>query len=706
MTKTKLEGIPLTKTAYPKRPDLIDQLVAFDYIRVNLVMEPGEFSVRGGVIDIFSFGHSHPVRLDYFGDQLERFNSFDPATQRSLSELTETTLYSSESATGSYSHSDFIEADQDLLIQLNEGDYVVHELHGVGLYQGLVHLNLRGQEGEYVHIAYKDKDKLYMPLDQLHLLHKFSEGEGTPKLNKLYDGSWKRTTERTRRALDELVHDIYALVKKRQETPGFACAEDSEAQLIFESTFQHTETPDQLKAVEVIKKDMESPTPMDRLLCGDVGFGKTEVLIRAAFKATDNLKQVAVLVPTTILAEQHYKVFEERFKGHSCRIRTLSGFKTKAQQKQVLADLKSQRCDIVIGTHRLLQKDVVFADLGLLVVDEEQRFGVTHKEKIKRLCDTVDCLSVSATPIPRTMYMSLTGSRSISLMATAPKGRQAIHTVVNQYSDEILATAIQAELDRQGQVYYVYNDIDRFSEKVDTLKKLFPNLKMTTLHGRMKPADIEARLMTFYQGDYDLLLSTTIVENGLDIPNVNTIIMDKAENFGLSQIHQIRGRVGRSSRQGFAYVLFSDFQKLSDKATQRFRAIQAYVTLGAGYHLAMKDLEIRGAGTLLGEKQSGHVTAVGFELYCKLLEDAVQKQQGGVQSHKPLRRIASHLTLYIPDTYIENPKERLAIYKRILNFDIKTEVDFLIEELEDRYGQCPKSLGFLFEGLKASLTAY
>lgn len=698
--------LPISKTKYPNRDDLLTSLIDLDYTRVNLVMEPGEFAVRGGIVDIFSYGHSHPVRLDYFGNLLERFNSFDPSTQRSLSQLEDSTIYSADKSTGAYSHSEFLEADQDLLIQFNEGDYVVHEQHGVGLYQGLVHLKLSGQEGEYVHIKYKDKDKLYMPLDQLHLLHKFSEGEGTPKLNKLYDGSWKRTTERTKRALDELVHDIYALVKKRQETPGFACAEDSEAQLVFESAFPYNETPDQLKAVEAIKKDMEAPVPMDRLLCGDVGFGKTEVLIRAAFKATDNLKQVAVLVPTTILAEQHYKVFCERFKGHSVRIQTLSGFKTKAQQKQVLADVKSQRCDIVIGTHRLLQKDVSFADLGLLVVDEEQRFGVTHKEKIKRLCETVDCLSVSATPIPRTMYMSLTGSRAISLMSTPPKGRQAIQTVVNQYNEALLETAIKTELERQGQVYYVYNDIDRFSEKAATIQKLFPNLKMTSLHGRMSPSDIEKRLLAFYQGDYDLLLSTTIVENGLDIPNVNTIIMDKAEHFGLSQIHQIRGRVGRSSRQGYAYVLFSEFNKLSEKAVQRFRAIQAYVTLGAGYQLAMKDLEIRGAGTLLGEKQSGHVTAVGFELYCKLLEEAVHKKQGRKMAHKPLRTIGAHVSLYIPESYIENPKERLAIYKRLMDFDVKAEVDFLIEELEDRYGDCPKSLLYLLEGLKVNLRTY
>ncbi len=696
---------------YLTRSDFIEWCVDHGYTRVNLVMEVGEFAVRGGIIDVFSFNHSHPVRLDYFGDTLDRFNTFDCHTQRSLNSLDEITFYPISQNDSIFSHDDFVNQDHELLFQLNDGDYVVHETHGVGIYKGLLHLSRSGSEGEYVFIQYKGNDKLYMPLDQIHLLHKFSEGEGSPKLNKLYDGSWKRVTERTKRALDELVQDIYTLVKKRQDLKGFACAEDSESQLLFENAFAYDETPDQLTAIADIKKDMESQIPMDRLLCGDVGFGKTEVLIRAAFKAFDNLKQVVVLVPTTILAEQHYQYFKKRFDGFSCRIQTLSGFKSKSDQKNVIKDLKSHQCDIVIGTHRLLQKDIEFSDLGLLIIDEEQRFGVTHKEKIKRLSELVDCLSVSATPIPRTMYMSLTGSRSISLIATPPKGRQSIETVVNQFDSSLIKEAIVRELKREGQIYYVFNDIDRFSEKKSLLLKLLPNLKIASIHGRMKPMDIEKTLLAFYKNEFQLLLSTTIIENGLDIPNVNTIILDKAENFGLSQIHQIRGRVGRSNKKGYSYLLFSDFSRLTEKAVQRFRAIQAYVTLGAGYDLAMKDLEIRGAGTLLGEKQHGHVTSVGFELYCKLLEDAVKKRDSGNVStltkiNKPLRKLKSTVSFYIPDDYIQDTKQRLAIYKKIMNFEVKAEIDFLIEELADRYGDVPGSLDYLLQSLKSYLPDY
>ncbi len=691
-----------------KRPlpyqDLLQDLEALGYRRVPMVLEPGEVSVRGSIVDVFSPNHSHPIRLEYDGDAFDRFGTFDLTTQSFISPLKNSVLHPyKKDENAHFISSDYDGVDMSLISTIREDDYVVHENYGIGIYAGLHHMRFGKREGEYALLRYKGKDKLYVPLEQVHLLHRYSAGDTKPRVNSLHDGSWKRTKQSAKRVVRELAEEIYTVVKERHAQKGFQFQEDTESQILFEKAFPFKETEDQLRVVEEIKRDMEKPIPMDRVVCGDVGFGKTELMLRAAFKAVENYKQVAILVPTTILADQHYRTFKARFDPFGYKVGVLSRFQTPAQLKKTLKALQEEKVSVVIGTHRLLQKDVQFNDLGLLIVDEEQRFGVGHKEKIKQIKINVDVLSISATPIPRTLYMALTGARQFSTLKTPPHTRKPILTTITEYQPNLVKKVIMAELKRGGQVYYLYNRVDTIAHKLATLQDLLPKKRFALIHGRLSAKQIDHHMQAFKDKKIDVLVSTSIIENGLDIPSVNTIVIDKAELLGLSQIHQIKGRVGRSTVQGYAYLLYQQESLLTDKAKKRFQAIKEYVTLGAGYQLAMKDLEIRGAGTLLGDRQHGHMTAVGFELYCKLLEDAVKKDDK-VEAQRPAIMINPELNAFIPETYVENPRERLALYKRIMTMRQKHQIEELLWELRDRYGDCPDIVETLLLAVKAQLS--
>jgi transcription-repair coupling factor (superfamily II helicase) len=689
-------SIDLKNNKFQTHNKFITSLVGLNYNRVNMVLEPGEFAVRGSIIDVYPINHSHPIRIEYFDDEIERLNSFNVHSQRSISNITKTEIhYFKSQSKDNFFH--LIQAEEkanNLLSDITEEDYIVHELFGIGVYKGLVRLNIRGQEGEYAFIKYKGEDKVYVPVINFKFLHKYDGGGIVPKINGLHDGSWERVKNKVKKAAEELAEDIFLLYKLRFEEQGHAFQEDSLWQIELEESFPHKETKDQMRVCEEIKQDMESAKPMDRLICGDVGYGKTEVLIRAAFKAIENNKQVACVVPTTILAEQHYYTFKQRLKEFPYIVKAISRFNRKEEQQSTLKALKEHKIDIIIGTHRLLQKDVEFADLGLLIIDEEQRFGVGQKEKIKQIKKNIDVISVSATPIPRTLYMALTGGKDLSSIVTPPKDRKPVLTKISQYNEDLVKQAIANEIMRNGQVFYVYNRVDSIEKKYQELKRLLPDIPIAIAHGQMPETKLQKVIHQFWHQEFKVLLCTTIIENGMDMPNVNTIIIDNADKLGLSQIHQLRGRVGRTEKQAYAYLLYSE-NNLSEKAAKRLRAIKEYAALGAGYQLAVKDLEIRGAGTLLGKKQHGHMTAVGFELYCKLLSDAKSKGK----NDKNEKNLSIKKNIFIPDTYIENPKERLSIYKRIMDFKYQEQIEDLKFELIDRYGPIPSIIEILLNNI-------
>ena len=682
---------------------LIIGLADMGYTRVPMVLEPGEFGVRGGIVDVFPVNQSHPLRFDYDGDHLDRLNSFNIQTQRSISSVNQTAIRPVSDESDVFYHAAVSAPGGAVLDDIHPGDYVVHETYGIGQYKGLVRLTIGAREGEYLHVRYKGEDKLYVPLEQVHLITRYSAADTIPKVNGLHDGVWKKTTAKTKKALEELAHDVYLLHKARQETDGFSFQEDTVWQVDLESRFMHVDTDDQRRVTAEVKRDMESARPMDRLVCGDVGFGKTEILVRAAFKAVENGKQVAVVVPTTILAEQHFRTFSERFAPFPYRVAVLSRFKKKSEQRKILEQLAQGLIQLVIGTHRLLQADIKFADLGLLIVDEEQRFGVTHKEKRKQLKPNVDVLSVSATPIPRTLYMALIGSRGLSTISTAPVARKPVATLVHAKNDAIVEQAIRKELARGGQVYYLFNQVRGISSKAAWIRKLVPDAEVAVAHGQMDERTLESTMIKFWNHQIQVLVCTTIIENGVDISTANTIIMEDADRLGLSQIHQLRGRVGRSEVQGYALLLYRSEETLTEVGQRRLDAIREYAALGSGYKLAMKDLEIRGAGTLLGKKQHGHVTSVGFELYCRMLDDAVARYHG--KPHKKQRSWieGSNLQLLIPEEYISDPRERLAVYRRVVGVEFPFQLDDLCDELEDRYGDFPGTVSLLFDTIRLKL---
>ena len=582
--------------------------------------------------------------------------------------------------------------------ELKPGDYVVHENHGLGIYQGIEKIEVDKIAKDYMKISYAKGGNLYIPATQLDLIQKYASADAKkPKLNRLGTQEWTKTKTRVRGAVKEIAKDLVELYAARQNQEGYVYGEDTVWQREFEEMFPFEETEDQLLAIEAVKRDMESHKIMDRLICGDVGYGKTEIAIRAAFKAVQEDKQVVYLVPTTILAQQHYNTFLQRMKDFPVRVDLMCRFRTPAQQKKTIEDTKRGLVDIVIGTHRVLSKDLKFKDLGLLIIDEEQRFGVQHKEKIKKLKENIDVLTLTATPIPRTLHMSLIGIRDMSVLEEAPNDRMPIQTYVMEYNDEMVREAIERECARQGQVYYVYNRVEDIAEITARIQKLVPEFNVAFAHGQMKEHELERIMYDFINGEIDVLVSTTIIETGLDISNVNTMIIHDADRLGLSQLYQLRGRVGRSNRMAYAFLLYRRDKMLKEVAEKRLSAIREFTDLGSGFKIAMRDLEIRGAGNLLGAEQHGHMEAVGYDLYCKMLNEAVKHLKGEMEEETYTTTMDLNVDAFIPDTYIPNEYQKLDIYKRIAAIESEEEMEDMVEELIDRYGDIPKKVETLLE---------
>jgi transcription-repair coupling factor (superfamily II helicase) len=588
--------------------------------------------------------------------------------------------------------------------ELREDDFIVHMDYGVGLYRGLRHLNIGGVSNDYLLLEYLDGDKLYVPVDRLNLIQPYIGGDGkSHRLNKLGGSSWQRAKKRAKAAVSEMVKEILDLYAARQVFGGVGFSPLDQFYQEFEATFEYEETPDQSKAIEEVMKDMGRPKPMDRLICGDVGYGKTEVAIRAAYRSVMDGKQVAILVPTTVLAQQHHQTFCERFKTYPLIIEVLSRFKNPGDQKEILKRLKEGRVDIVIGTHRLLQKDVAFRDLGLVVIDEEHRFGVLHKEKLKQMRKLVDVITLTATPIPRTLQMAISGIRDLSLIQSPPKNRLSIRTWVVRFDDGVIQEAIQREFHRGGQVFFVHPRIQNIYSIAHHLKQLIPEARLAIAHGQMRARELEKVMLQFVKKEFNLLVCTSIIESGLDIPMANTILINHAEKFGLADLYQLRGRVGRGSQQAYAYLLIPGELALSLDAMKRLRAIQELSELGSGFKLAIQDLEIRGAGNLLGPSQSGHIAALGLELYTQLIEQTVRELKGEEITEEITPEIRFHLPTFIPEFYIEDPAERLSLYRRLSSSRSDEEVDGIREELKDRFGKIPEEVHALLEVIKVKI---
>ncbi|TCS80161.1 transcription-repair coupling factor [Tepidibacillus fermentans] len=575
---------------------------------------------------------------------------------------------------------------------LKAGDYVVHVNHGIGKYVGIETLEINGIHKDYLHIKYAGNDKLYVPIDQIDLVQKYVGGEERePKVYSLGGSEWTKVKNKVKASVKDIAQDLIKLYAKRKSSKGFPFPKDNEYQKEFEALFPYQETPDQLRTIEEVKRDMEKDEPMDRLLCGDVGYGKTEVAIRAAFKAAIAGKQVAVLVPTTILAQQHFETFKERFQDYPIKIDVISRFRSKKEQNQVIKQLKDGIVDIVIGTHRLLSKDVQFKDLGLLIIDEEQRFGVKHKEKLKELKANVDVLTLTATPIPRTLHMSMLGVRDLSVIETPPENRFPVQTYVVEYSGTLVREAIERELARGGQVYFLYNQVKNIELMADQIRMLVPDAKVAVAHGQMKETELEQIMLEFLDGEYDVLVSTTIIETGVDIPNVNTLIIYDADKMGLSQLYQLRGRVGRSNRIAYAYFTYQRDKVLTEVAEKRLQAIKEFTELGSGFKIAMRDLAIRGAGNLLGAEQHGFIASVGFDLYSQMLKEAIDELKGEPKEEKAIEpQIDLDVDAYIPSDYIQDSMQKIEMYKKFAIVKTLEEVFDLEEELEDRFGDIPQ----------------
>ncbi len=597
---------------------------------------------------------------------------------------------------------------------LQPGDFVTHVDHGVGKYAGLEKIDVNGKQQEAIRLVYRDNDILYVSIHSLHRISKFTGKEGSePKLNKLGSNAWSALKQKTKSRVKDIARDLIKLYAERKSKKGFAFGKDTYLQNELEASFIYEDTPDQLKATRDIKRDMEKPEPMDRLICGDVGFGKTEVAIRAAFKAVNDSKQVAVLVPTTILALQHFRTFSERLSDLPCKVDYVNRFKTAKEQKQTLEKVEKGEVDILIGTHRLLSKDVKFKDLGLMIVDEEQKFGVSAKEKLKHIKINVDTLTLTATPIPRTLHFSLMGARDLSVINTPPPNRYPVQTELHTFNEEIIKEAISFEIQRGGQVFFVHNRIQNIQEVADMIRRLCPGVKVLTGHGQMDPEALEDVMMAFIEGNADVLVATTIIESGLDIPNANTIIINNAHLFGLSDLHQMRGRVGRSNKKAFCYLLTTPVSLLTADARKRLRAIEEFAELGSGFNIAMRDLDIRGAGDLLGAEQSGFIAEIGFEMYHKILDEAIQELKEGdfkqlfseelEAKHKVWVndcQIDTDLEILIPDHYVTNITERLLLYKDLDNLETEEELQRFAKQLEDRFGAVPKQTTELMDTIR------
>ena len=590
------------------------------------------------------------------------------------------------------------EAEKIVFADLKPGDYVVHKSHGIGQFVGVNTIRTLDITKDYIKIKYRGEDYLYVPTNDLDNIRKFiGGGEAEPRLNKLGSKEWEKTKAKVKSNLREVAQNLIELYAKRKNAKGFAFSKDTPWQTQFENDFPYTETDDQLRCIDEVKKDMEKSLPMDRLLCGDVGYGKTEVAMRAAFKAVMDQKQVAYLVPTTVLANQQYESFRERMQEFPIRIELLNRFKTPKEQKEVIKKLKLGEVDIVIGTHRILSKDVGFKDLGLLIIDEEHRFGVKDKEKIKELKEIIDVLTMTATPIPRTLHMSIVGIRDMSVIYEPPQNRKPVQTYVLEYDPEVIKEAITKELERDGQIFYLFNNVERIIAKAEEIQNLVPEARVGFAHGKMSGTELEDIMQEFIDGKINVLVCTTILESGIDIPNANTIIVENADRLGLAQLYQIRGRVGRSNTQAYAYITYKREKLLSEIADKRLKAIKEFTEFGSGFKIAMRDLEIRGAGSLLGEIQHGHMDQVGYDTYCKLLDEVVKDMKGIEYKEEQEVQIDLNVSSYIPDDYIENISQKIEVYQNIAIAKTEEDIQDVIDEITDRYGNIPKELENLLD---------
>ena len=597
---------------------------------------------------------------------------------------------------------EYIESINDI----KEGEFVVHTIHGVGVYLGLSKQEFDGQLKDYLTIEYANKDKLHIPAEQINMLCRYrGSGQIKPKLSRMGGSDWENTKTRVKKEVETIAYDLLRLYARRKMQEGISFEPDSPLQMEMEDAFEYIETPDQQKAINDIKSDMENSTPMDRLVCGDVGFGKTEVAMRAMFKAVTSLKQVAVIVPTTVLALQHFQTISDRFKPFGVNVELFCRFRSAKEQKETLKNLATGKCDVVVATHKLLQDNVLFKDLGLLVIDEEHRFGVRHKEKLKELKENIDIISMSATPIPRTLYMSLSGIKDISVINTPPQNRLPIKTFVGEFNEQTVKNAIVNELDRDGQVFYLYNRVETINEFKLELQKLVPNARISIGHGQLSERELEEVIIGFDNHESDILLCSTIIENGLDIPNANTIIIHDADKLGLAQLYQLRGRVGRSEKQAYCYCLYKKSKELSKEATERLKAIKEFTTLGSGYRIAMRDVEIRGVGNVLGTKQHGHMINVGFDTYCQLLEETVMELKGEkLEVNKPTI-VDINVTAFIPDDWVGSAEQKMIEYKRLADVKNETELEYIVTEWKDRFSRIPVEVENLIKLIKIRLVA-
>ncbi len=602
--------------------EVVKTLVAFGYSRATKVFKEGEFALRGGILDIYPANFEIPVRLDVDDDAVTTINGFDIETATVIDAHQILLIVPFKTFTPSVFSA---EIPLNNFVDIEQGDYVVHHNHGIGRFIGVRHFDLNEQQKEHLIIEYKDGDKLFVPKHDIHLVQKYVSFTKRPaKMHKLGSKEWVATRKAIEKKLRLLAGELLRIQALRAQLAGHAYSADNEWQKEFEATFPYKETADQLKACIEAKKDMENSRPMDRLICGDVGYGKTEVAMRAAFKAVMDNKQVAILVPTTILAEQHYYNFSRRLEGFPVKVGMLSRFRTKAEQKAIVADLKIGKVDIVIGTHRLLSKDIAFKDLGLVIIDEEQRFGVKSKEKLKHFRLLADVLTLTATPIPRTLYMAISGARDMSVISTPPTNRLSVKTSLIPFDEDIISEAINLELKRGGQVFFLHNRVENIETIANTVRNMAPQAKVAVGHGQMSPRLLEEIMLKFLKGEIDILVCTTIVESGIDVPRANTLIVNRADRFGLADLHQLRGRVGRINLQAYAYFIVPPKYAQSEIARQRLKAIEKHSDLGAGFHIAFEDLQIRGAGNLLGAQQHGFISSIGFDLYCRLLKESVE----------------------------------------------------------------------------------
>ena len=597
---------------------------------------------------------------------------------------------------------EFIENINDI----QPGEYVVHTVHGVGIYRGLTQQEIDGQLKDYLTIEYASNDRLHIPAEQINLLCRYrGSGSIKPKLSRMGGKDWENTKARVKKEVEQVAYDLLRLYARRKMQTGIQFLPDTTWQVEMEEAFEYTETPDQMKAINEVKADMESDKPMDRLICGDVGFGKTEVAMRAIFKAVTSGKQVAVIVPTTILALQHFQTISERFKPFGVNVDLMSRFRSAKEQKETIKRLATGECDVVVGTHRLLQDGIVFKDLGLLVIDEEHRFGVRHKERLKQMRENIDIITMSATPIPRTLYMSLSGIKDMSVINTPPKNRLPIKTYVGEWNENMVKNAIIHELDREGQVFYLYNRVETIEEFRYQLHQLVPNARIAVGHGQMDEKTLEKVIVDFANQEYDILLATTIIENGIDIPNANTMIIHDADKFGLAQLYQLRGRVGRSQRQAYCYCFYRKSKNITKEALQRLRAIKEFTTLGSGYQIALRDVEIRGVGNILGTKQHGHMINVGFDTYCQLLEETVQELQGHVVEKINPAIVDINVTAFIPDDWVGSGEQKMIEYKRLADVSSIVELESIVDEWKDRFAKPPESVDNLIKLIRLRLAA-